>query len=262
MSASRPLLLGHRGISGRFPENSMTALREAVRSGAHGIEFDIQKGGDGNFYVTHDQNMQRCCGVDANIEAMSAKDVAALDCGDGFPPPELGVALEALGIEWKSRKNTPAITEEREKFIVNIELKDETLGGESWPADWARIHTLIGGFAEVFDMIISSFDHSLLDAPAADGYRCGLLISERHGREGMRTLGRSISRIRPWSMHLPVQLFAQTKPLTRALLFNWFRMKGLKLIFWTVNLQSDFDRLPKDSYAIIADDPFRIKLPS
>ena len=39
----------HRGYSGRYPENTMLAFKEAEKTGCYGIELDVQltKDGDG-----------------------------------------------------------------------------------------------------------------------------------------------------------------------------------------------------------------------
>lgn len=50
-------ILAHRGFSGRYPENSMRAFREAVTCGSHGVEFDVQRTRDGELVVIHDERL-------------------------------------------------------------------------------------------------------------------------------------------------------------------------------------------------------------
>ncbi|MEI3006111.1 MAG: glycerophosphodiester phosphodiesterase [Victivallales bacterium] len=38
----RTIVTAHRGFSGRYPENTLTAMREAIRAGADIIEFDLR----------------------------------------------------------------------------------------------------------------------------------------------------------------------------------------------------------------------------
>ena len=41
----------HRGYSGRYPENTMLAFKEAEKTGCYGIELDVQLTKDGErFY--------------------------------------------------------------------------------------------------------------------------------------------------------------------------------------------------------------------
>lgn len=53
------LVIGHRGARGEQPENSVTALRAGVASGADAIEFDIRVTRDGVPILSHDNLMYR-----------------------------------------------------------------------------------------------------------------------------------------------------------------------------------------------------------
>jgi glycerophosphoryl diester phosphodiesterase len=52
--ARRPLLLGHRGCRGAFPENTIAAFDHALASGCDGFEFDVRLTGDGKSIICHD----------------------------------------------------------------------------------------------------------------------------------------------------------------------------------------------------------------
>ena len=65
----------HRGLHGNgIPENSLTAFREA-RDRGFGIELDVHLMKDGNLAVIHDSSLKRTCGVDVNIEDLTAEDL-------------------------------------------------------------------------------------------------------------------------------------------------------------------------------------------
>jgi glycerophosphoryl diester phosphodiesterase len=55
----RPLLLGHRGCRGAFPENTIEAFDHALASGCDGFEFDVRLTGDGKPIICHDARLQR-----------------------------------------------------------------------------------------------------------------------------------------------------------------------------------------------------------
>lgn len=61
--APRPLLLAHRGAVGRYPENSLGAVGEAVRLGFPGIEIDLQYSADSIFFLMHDSETARTLGI-------------------------------------------------------------------------------------------------------------------------------------------------------------------------------------------------------
>ena len=57
ITATPPLLIGHRGLRGRLPENSLAAFAAALDAGLDGIEFDVQRSRDGALFIYHDFNL-------------------------------------------------------------------------------------------------------------------------------------------------------------------------------------------------------------
>ena len=55
----RPLLLGHRGCRGAFPENTLAALDHALASGCDGFEFDVRLTIDAKPIICHDARLSR-----------------------------------------------------------------------------------------------------------------------------------------------------------------------------------------------------------
>ncbi len=66
-----PQLVAHRGYALHYPENTLLALRKAVKAGACYLEFDIQLTADGVPILLHDATLQRMAGVDAAIHEIS-----------------------------------------------------------------------------------------------------------------------------------------------------------------------------------------------
>lgn len=59
----------HRGLfdnETQAPENSLNAIREAVKAG-YGIEFDVQLSKDDIPVVFHDASLKRMCGIDGKV---------------------------------------------------------------------------------------------------------------------------------------------------------------------------------------------------
>ena len=48
------LILGHRGLSGHFPDNTMIAYQRAFDVGSNGVELDVQMTKDGELVLFHD----------------------------------------------------------------------------------------------------------------------------------------------------------------------------------------------------------------
>ena len=67
-----PRVIGHRGFSARFPENSLLAFEAAIRAGAHGIELDIQMTRDGIAVIYHDETLHQLGMGDDQVRMNSA----------------------------------------------------------------------------------------------------------------------------------------------------------------------------------------------
>lgn len=49
----------HRGASFDYPENTILALKEGIKSGANGLEIDVHKTKDNKLVVIHDEDIER-----------------------------------------------------------------------------------------------------------------------------------------------------------------------------------------------------------
>ncbi len=52
-------IFAHRGYSGKYPENTMTAFQKASETAVDGIELDIQMTKDGELVIIHDEKVDR-----------------------------------------------------------------------------------------------------------------------------------------------------------------------------------------------------------
>lgn len=108
---SRPLVLGHRGASAHYPENTLLAFRQALLAGADGVEMDVMLCASGEPVVVHDDDLGRVTGGQegSGIDVRSATlaELRRHDVGRGERVPTLSEVLDALG----------------EEALINIELK-------------------------------------------------------------------------------------------------------------------------------------------
>ena len=52
-------IYAHRGFSGQYPENTMEAFLQVLKTPAEGIELDVQLSKDGEVVVIHDETVDR-----------------------------------------------------------------------------------------------------------------------------------------------------------------------------------------------------------
>lgn len=74
-----PVLIAHRGYSGRYPENTLLAYQAAYQHGARFMECDLQLSIDRVPFVHHDASLMRMSGVDSDIRDTRAKVIKSLN---------------------------------------------------------------------------------------------------------------------------------------------------------------------------------------
>jgi len=74
-----PVLVAHRGYSGRYPENTLLAYQAAYQHGARYMELDLQLTSDGVPVLHHDASMKRMAGIDIDIRDTKAKHFKAMN---------------------------------------------------------------------------------------------------------------------------------------------------------------------------------------
>jgi glycerophosphoryl diester phosphodiesterase len=96
-AAGRPRIVAHRGFSAVAPENTLAALRAALRSRADGVEFDVQCSRDGHLVLLHDDTLDRTTDGTGPAGARELRELRALDAGSWFSPDFRGEAIPTLG---------------------------------------------------------------------------------------------------------------------------------------------------------------------
>ena len=146
---TKPMILGHRGLSSRCLENSMEAFRAALAAGMDGFELDAQPTRDGVCVVLHDEDLSRTANGSGLLRQMKATELPPLRNGE--PLPRLSDVLDL-----------PA-------RLINVELKGEP----GWQQALAAVEA-----AEALERVLfSSFEHSevLQLWAACETARCGFL---------------------------------------------------------------------------------------
>ena len=140
------LIIGHRGMSGLAPENTLKSFRMALASGADGVELDVQLSKDGVPVVFHDFTTGRMCGQDAPVSAMNFGEIRNLKVAGSEQIPTLREALESVSGK-----------------TVFVELKVSATKDVSYRKNMCgRIREVIEASQMRENIIITSFDHDAL----------------------------------------------------------------------------------------------------
>lgn len=118
----KPLITAHRGFSGRFPENTLRAVKEALRIGVDGIEVDARTTRDGVVILMHDETVDRTTDGRGRVRELTWREIRQLDAGSwrgeefrGEPVPRLEDVLSetagrtVLHVEVKERGEEEAV---------------------------------------------------------------------------------------------------------------------------------------------------------
>lgn len=96
MKLDLPKLIGHRGLAGIAPENTMPAFEAAARHGLRFVELDAKLCASGELIVLHDNDVKRTSNGRGRTQAMSWAQLQKLDAGSWFDPAFRGTRIPRL----------------------------------------------------------------------------------------------------------------------------------------------------------------------
>ena len=157
----------HRGYSGKYPENTMLAFKEAAKTGCDGIELDVQLTKDGKVVVIHDEAVDRTTDGSGKVKDFTYQELARLNAANlyegkyGF----CGIPLFEDYCKWAAGQD----------LVTNIELKTGVYYYEELEEKTLELVRKYGLEEKVF---YSSFNHlSLLKVKELDPQAvCGALL--------------------------------------------------------------------------------------
>jgi glycerophosphoryl diester phosphodiesterase len=92
------LTVGHRGVMGVEPENTLRSFRRAERAGLDQIELDLHLSKDGALVVMHDATVDRTTDGSGQIRDLTLAELRALDAGLGERVPVFEEVLDAVRV--------------------------------------------------------------------------------------------------------------------------------------------------------------------
>jgi glycerophosphoryl diester phosphodiesterase len=148
-------LFGHRGSSGREPENTIPAFHRALADGANALELDIHQSADGEFVVIHDADGQRTAGETARIRDLTLPQLKRWNVGRSHSSLVQSYQLPTLG----------EVLQEFPGVRMSVDFKPRNL--RAIPA----LLELIGRHNAETHVILASFHERVIRAIRNAGYR-------------------------------------------------------------------------------------------
>ncbi|HVN49508.1 MAG TPA: glycerophosphodiester phosphodiesterase family protein [Bacteroidota bacterium] len=152
----RPYIIAHRGISAKFPENTLAAFEHAAQTdGIDMIELDVRLSKDEEVIVFHDRSLQRTSTGNGPARNYSLDELKHYDAGSWFHPsfseqriPTLREVLHAVG----------------GKLFVNIEIKSDWGHREPDGLVERKVLEVVEQCNMNHRVVFSSFNHHLVDS--------------------------------------------------------------------------------------------------
>ena len=201
-------ITAHRGSSRTAPENTLSALRQAMEDGADYAEIDVQTTGDDQVVIMHDRDFMRVAGDPRRLEDLTLEDVRRIDVGSWFHPDFGRERIPTL---------SEAITLVRGKMRLNIELKYNRPD----PGLAAAVVEILRREGFLDQCVITSLDlGSLRQVEAAEpDLVTGLVLSRAAGNPA----------------RLPVDFLSVNTSAATNRLISYAQRTGKAIHVWTVN---------------------------
>jgi glycerophosphoryl diester phosphodiesterase len=228
----RTWVIAHRGFSGRAPENTVAAIREAIEIGADMAEIDVTLTADNRVVVIHDETLQRTTNDSGNVAEHDFDEIRSLDAGSWFAPQFAGEKVPTL---------SEVLDLVKGQILLNVEIKSEAV--DRGISD--KVAAAIKERGMTDQVIVSSFSPTALEQmhAVAPEIRTAVLYNKELQRgqdpvEIVRGLGASAFNIRGSRLKakmlrscreqgIPVAVYTVDKPRKMK---RWVK-KGIDAIF-------------------------------
>ena len=140
-------ILGHRGYSGKYPENTMLSFQKAIEAGADGIELDVHATRDGALVVIHDETVDRTTDGTGAVFDLTLEEIKALNANKRFPEygPQ-GVPTFEEYCAWAAENGV----------YTNVEIKTDNT---CYPDLEKKVWDMVVKYGLEDKVIFSSFNH-------------------------------------------------------------------------------------------------------
>lgn len=96
MTHSTLSVIAHRGASANAPENTLTAVKQALNDRANMIEIDVHLSKDGKICVMHDNKVNRTTNGKGRIKNLDWQYIQSLDAGAWYSSEFKGETVPLL----------------------------------------------------------------------------------------------------------------------------------------------------------------------
>ncbi|MGW7417064.1 glycerophosphodiester phosphodiesterase [Streptomyces sp. NPDC054863] len=198
------LTIGHRGVMGVEPENTLSSFLHAQQAGMDVIELDLHLSKDGGLVVMHDADVDRTTDGHGPVSAMSLAELRALDAGGGQQVPLFEEVLDAVSAPLQAEIKDVAVAQalaelmHRRGLVERVEVlsfHDEAL---------ARTSALVPGVRTA--LVAQFYGPEVVDRALAVGAGAVVLELQRLTQETVRRAHAEKLRVIGWVVNTAEEL--------------------------------------------------------
>ena len=116
----KPLIIAHRGWSGRYPENTLISFEKAMELPVDGIEFDLRLTADNRIVVSHEPNVDLRSNGSGIISKMTLDELKKLDFGIKKGAEFAGIRIPEF------EELLDLVADKRPDIWLAVEIKDDS----------------------------------------------------------------------------------------------------------------------------------------
>ncbi|MFD4934135.1 glycerophosphodiester phosphodiesterase [Streptomyces virginiae] len=143
------LTIGHRGVMGVEPENTLRSYLRAERCGMDVIALDLRLSKDGALVAVHDPDVDRTTDGSGAVADLTVAELRELDAGQGERVPVLEEVLDAVRVPIQALVGDVATTTALAALILRHDLTSRIEVASAQDAVLAETARLVPGVRTV-----------------------------------------------------------------------------------------------------------------
>ncbi|MGW0606766.1 glycerophosphodiester phosphodiesterase [Streptomyces sp. NPDC002644] len=198
------LTIGHRGLMGVEPENTLRSFVAAEKAGLDLIELDLHLSKDGALVVMHDATVDRTTDGTGPIVERTLAELRTLDAGSGERIPVFEEVLDAVTAPLQAEIKDVAAAQRLAEVMVGRDLTERVEVISFHAEAIEEIARLVPGVRTA--LVASRYDAEVVDRAVRAGARTMSLNIRRLTLETVERARRENLRVLAWTVNTPEQL--------------------------------------------------------
>ncbi|MER5480721.1 glycerophosphodiester phosphodiesterase family protein [Streptomyces sp. NPDC002734] len=198
------LVIGHRGVMGVEPENTLRSFVAAEKAGLDVIELDLHLSKDGALVVMHDATVDRTTDGTGAIAEQTLEELRALDAGSGERVPVFEEVLDAVTAPLQAEIKDVAAAQRLAEVLLRRDLVERVEVISFHAEAVEEIARLVPGVRTA--LVASRYDAEVVDRAVRAGARTMSLNIRRLTLETMQRARQADLRVLAWTVNTPEQL--------------------------------------------------------